>query len=333
MLHLVPLFLGASALLSAPAVTDDLWHDNFDVAAKLAKEQGKDLLVDFTGSDWCGWCIRLDNEVFSKDEFRTTAVQDYVLVKLDFPRAEEVKAKVPNPERNSELSDKYGITGFPTILLMSADGDVYAKTGYQAGGPVKYVEHLGEIRTSGRAQLVATKEVVAAFEAAQGEARVAAWERAVEALSALSADSPFASLLAGPVRWALEHDAANEKGMKLRAVEALLEAGQGDEAVLTAARELDPNNEKGLLERVVNAQFQSVTDDEGAKAAVAELGKLNAIGFKNKELAFDLNATAAQWAMGPLDDKELAKKHARIALDAGSDNERAVEWLKGLLIE
>ena len=333
MLRLVPLFLGASALLSAPAVADDLWQDDFDVAAKLAKEQGKDLLVDFTGSDWCGWCIRLDNEVFSKDEFRTTAVQDFVLVKLDFPRTEEVKAKVPNPERNSELSEKYGITSFPKILLMSADGEVYAKTGYQAGGPVKYVEHLGEIRASGRAQLDATKEVVAAFEAAEGEAKVPAWERAVEALRSLSADSPFAAKLADPVRWGLEHDPDNAKGMRLRAIGALLASGQGNDELAAEGRERDPKNEHGVLELAVSAQFQTVADDADAKAAIAELDKMNELGFKDSELAFNMNMTVAQWAAGPLEDKELAKKHARIALDAGSDNESAVEWLKTLLAE
>ena len=127
----------ALLLLSAAAPTvqaSDEWIPDFDKALELAKAQKKDLLVDFTGSDWCGWCTRLDKEVFGLPEFTTVAEKSFVLVALDYPSKEENKAKVPNPTRNEELRKKHDVRGFPTVLLMNVDGEVFASTGYQAGG-------------------------------------------------------------------------------------------------------------------------------------------------------------------------------------------------------
>ncbi|MGB0767609.1 MAG: hypothetical protein ACPGYV_07840, partial [Phycisphaeraceae bacterium] len=95
------------------------------------------------------------------------AKKNWVLVALDFPRDEEIKAKVPNPERNKELQAKYGVRGFPTILLMTADGEVFGRTGYQAGGPEKYLEHMAELR-AGRQQ-IADIEVDDDFAAVRNE--------------------------------------------------------------------------------------------------------------------------------------------------------------------
>lgn len=121
------------------------WYADYDEAVKVAEAEGKDLLVDFTGSDWCGWCIRLHNEVFQHETFWKAAQEDFVLVALDFPRSEEARAKVPNPGRNNELKTLHGIRGFPTVLLMTPEGDVYGRTGYQRGGAEPYVKHLHEL--------------------------------------------------------------------------------------------------------------------------------------------------------------------------------------------
>ena len=117
--------LGATlVLLPAPARAGGTdWIQDFDSAQRIAKKEGKDLLVDFTGSDWCGWCIRLDREVFSQEGFLESAKKDFVLVSLDFPRAEEAKQRVPHPERNQELLERHGVRGFPTILLMTPEGE------------------------------------------------------------------------------------------------------------------------------------------------------------------------------------------------------------------
>ena len=118
------------------------WYINLEEAVKVAQEENKNILVNFTGSDWCIWCIRLTDEVFSKDEFGKYANENLVLVKLDFPR----KTKLPEWEQeyNNTLARKYGVRGFPTILLLDSDGNFVRHTGYQEGGPVNYIKHIEE---------------------------------------------------------------------------------------------------------------------------------------------------------------------------------------------
>ena len=119
----------------------DLWIDNFEQAKTLAAKDGKDILIDFTGSDWCGWCIKLKKEVFSTPEFEAAAPKMFVLMEADFPRD---KSKV-TPEvaaQNRKLADNFEIRGYPTIILLDAQGRPYARMGYQPGGPSKYLESL-----------------------------------------------------------------------------------------------------------------------------------------------------------------------------------------------
>jgi thioredoxin-related protein len=116
------------------------WSEDFPSASKAAAEQNKYMLLNFTGSDWCGWCIKLDNEVFSQDEFREYAEENFVLVKLDFPRKKQLSPGVV--QQNHKLQEQYGVRGYPTILLLAPDGSLVQQTGYQPGGPAAYVEHL-----------------------------------------------------------------------------------------------------------------------------------------------------------------------------------------------
>lgn len=117
------------------------WTSDFEAAKKQAAAEKKDLLVDFTGSDWCGWCIKLNDEVFKKDEFKKGVKDKFVLVEIDFPQ-DDSKLSEATKKQNAELQEKLGIEGFPTILLCDASGKPFAKTGYEAGGPEKYLENL-----------------------------------------------------------------------------------------------------------------------------------------------------------------------------------------------
>ena len=131
--------LGFHAYLNA----GEVWMTDFAAAKIKAAAEQKPLLLDFTGSDWCGWCIKLDEEVFSQKEFKEFAADNLVLVELDFPRdkeqSEDLKAQ------NKALAEKYGIRGFPTILVLSSKGELIEKTGYQRGGSEAYVAHIKEI--------------------------------------------------------------------------------------------------------------------------------------------------------------------------------------------
>ena len=116
------------------------WETDFEKAKALSQKEGRIILLNFSGSDWCGWCKRLEKEVFSKAEFSSFADKELVLVKVDFPRFKEMDQAQTRANRG--LADKYGVSGFPTILLVDANEKVLMRTGYMPGGPKAYVDHL-----------------------------------------------------------------------------------------------------------------------------------------------------------------------------------------------
>lgn len=141
--RLASLVLALTATLATAG--GDNWMTDFEAAKKKATAENKDLLVDFTGSDWCGWCIKLSDEVFKHEAFDKGVADKFVLVELDYPRDKSGQSEAVQ-KQNDELKNKYSIQGYPTILLMDGKGRPFAKTGYQAGGPEKYLTHLDELR-------------------------------------------------------------------------------------------------------------------------------------------------------------------------------------------
>ncbi|OGS34063.1 MAG: hypothetical protein A2283_22145 [Lentisphaerae bacterium RIFOXYA12_FULL_48_11] len=119
------------------------WETDFAKASTNASKSGLFMLLDFSGSDWCGWCVILEKEVFSKTEFNKFAKENMVYVLVDFPRQKKQSEKLK--EQNSELAKKYDVQGFPTVIILSPEGDLVGRTGYQEGGAKKYVEHLKEM--------------------------------------------------------------------------------------------------------------------------------------------------------------------------------------------
>lgn len=124
----------------AAAASSVEWLTDYPKALEKAKAENKTVLLNFTGSDWCGWCIRLNNEVFSKTEFADWAAKNLVCVKLDFPRRTAIDPALS--AQNQKLAQTHGVTGFPTIILVDGAGKTVGRTGYKAGGPVPYVQHL-----------------------------------------------------------------------------------------------------------------------------------------------------------------------------------------------
>jgi protein disulfide-isomerase len=131
------IFVGCAKSGAADKLT---WQDNLEKALQQAKKENKAVLVNFTGSDWCIWCKRLTEEVFSKKEFETYTKKNLILVKLDFPR--NIEQSTETKMYNNKLAQKYGVQGFPTILLFNSAGKLVLTTGYQPGGPTNYVNHL-----------------------------------------------------------------------------------------------------------------------------------------------------------------------------------------------
>lgn len=117
-----------------------VWLTNYAKAVDLARSEHRLMLLDFTGSDWCVWCHRLDREILTKKPFLDYARKHLVLVELDFPR---YKPQTPALVRqNQTLEDKFAVTGYPTIVLVNPQGREIGRTGYMEGGPKTFVREL-----------------------------------------------------------------------------------------------------------------------------------------------------------------------------------------------
>ena len=134
--------LRATAQLSgAPGRDAPRWTEDVDEARRRAKATHRPLLLNFAGSDWCKWCIKLKKEVFDTDEFKAYAAENLVPVVIDFPRRRTLPAETEN--RNRELHRKYGIRGFPTIVILDPSGKELGRTGYVRGGAANFI---GKVR-------------------------------------------------------------------------------------------------------------------------------------------------------------------------------------------
>ena len=141
------LFLLAAAVslfFAAFARAESDWLHDWTRAQEEAKANHKLLFLNFTGSDWCGWCIKLDKDIFSQAQFKNYAHDNLVLVELDFPR----RKSQPTEERkqNMQLAQKYEVLGFPTIVVLNSSGQkLWEFNGYFPGGPEAFVAQLQKL--------------------------------------------------------------------------------------------------------------------------------------------------------------------------------------------
>ena len=133
---------------NAPAVSKSVakgWTEDFEAAKKKAAKEGKLILMDFSGSDWCGWCKKMDEEVFAKDRFVREASKKFVLVMIDSPNDKTILSNLAK-RQNQELKETYSVRGFPTVVIVDPSGkEVKRHSGYRAGGPGGYIKYLREL--------------------------------------------------------------------------------------------------------------------------------------------------------------------------------------------
>jgi protein disulfide-isomerase len=141
MKKLIFTLLACISTLSLSMGAESFWMHDFEAAKAKAAKEGKPILINFTGTDWCGWCIKLEKEVFTQKAFQDYAKEHLVLVEIDFPKKKEQSAELK--EQNKKLDKEYGVEGYPTIYLLDAAGKKLTDDiGYREGGPEAYVEHL-----------------------------------------------------------------------------------------------------------------------------------------------------------------------------------------------
>lgn len=127
------------------------WHTDMSTATDISIKENKPMFLFFTGSDWCGWCIRLQKEVFKTPEFIKWAKENVVLVELDFPRKNNQTDAIKM--QNAQLQQQLQVRGYPTVWFVSATKTAEAKvnlnalgsTGYVAGGPQVWLDGANQI--------------------------------------------------------------------------------------------------------------------------------------------------------------------------------------------
>ncbi len=257
------LCVAAMAALVAPAFAAE-WMTDLEAARAKAAAEGKVVLVDFTGSDWCGWCIRLKKNIFDKPSFDEYVKDKFVLMEVDVPNNPKFDRALL--QRNRELCERYQVSGFPTIMVLTPEGEV-------AGGFVGGRASLAEVQ----APLDAALANVAALKAAEGlegeaqlQALHAVYKQLPEEMRAISSLRERIAALDTADATGIRADMAAEKQMK--EVYARLQAAGRDGAALLAVvnealENALPQNRAAILEAKVGIQLMVAETEEDVLAA------------------------------------------------------------------
>jgi len=116
------------------------WQTDFEEAKKIASEQNKNIIIVFSGSDWCAPCIKLDKNIWQSEAFKNEAAKEWVLVKANFPRKKANELSKEQTEHNRKLAEKYNIEGsFPLVVILDKSGKVLGKMGFKNVSPEEYI--------------------------------------------------------------------------------------------------------------------------------------------------------------------------------------------------
>ena len=119
------------------------WQTNFEEAKKMATEQDKNVVIVFSGSDWCAPCIKLDKNIWQSEAFKKGASAEWVLVKANFPRKKANELPKEQTEHNRKLAEKYNVEGsFPLVVVLDKNGKVLGKMGFKNVSPEEYIKMI-----------------------------------------------------------------------------------------------------------------------------------------------------------------------------------------------
>lgn len=141
--RLAPFILVLLTTLFCTAVSAQDWKYDFAEAKALAKEKDQNIVLLFTGSDWCPPCIKLERNIFADAKFKEYADENFVWVKADFPKRKKNRLSSEQQEKNNALASKYNRKRvFPVILVINNEGTVLGATGYRKMSPERYMKLL-----------------------------------------------------------------------------------------------------------------------------------------------------------------------------------------------
>lgn len=129
-------------IFSNLAISQD-WNYNFEEAKKIAAEQDKNIVIVFSGSDWCAPCIKLDKNIWQSEAFKKESAKEWVIVKADFPRKKANELSKDQTEHNRKLAEKYNVEGsFPLVVVVDKTGKVIGKMGFKNVSPEEYIKMI-----------------------------------------------------------------------------------------------------------------------------------------------------------------------------------------------
>ena len=135
------------SLLLGGATAFGSWETDYEKAIAIANDEGKYVLIDFTGSDWCPPCIKLKKDVFDKVAFKNYANENLVLIEIDSPRRGKLDKRLS--EQNDRLKQKYKVKGFPTVVILNPEGkEINRRVGYGSAGVAEYLKYIESSITS-----------------------------------------------------------------------------------------------------------------------------------------------------------------------------------------
>jgi thiol-disulfide isomerase/thioredoxin len=310
--------------LPEPAPVNEAWREewitSFEQAKAKAQKENKDILINFTGSDWCTWCIRLAKEVFSQPGFAEYAKDKYILVEADFPMSPLGQPEAIDPQ-HQELSDTYEFQGFPTIMLFDKQGRPFAQTGYQPGGPQAYNAHLEEFRLARvdrDTSLIAATKLQGAERAKKlddalgnlpSDLLFPAYESVVEEIIKLDADNT------AELRSQYEDRLANHQFMvRVQAIEKQIPSAKNPDTVLAdiakVAKEFGGDPRRNYVVTMFQINVLNYFDRIDEVLAVA------ATALKNESLDNDYKANLFMTQLRILNQAERQKDALTIANNA-----------------
>lgn len=140
----LPKILAAAILLSLPLTAfcdEGGWTTHYAQAVEQAKKEDKAILLDFTGSDWCEWCMKMKKETLDTGAFKSYAKQNLVLVEVDFPQSKPQSQALK--AQNQKLGQQFGISGYPSFVILNKNGkELGRQVGYLEGGPAAFLAEL-----------------------------------------------------------------------------------------------------------------------------------------------------------------------------------------------
>jgi protein disulfide-isomerase len=280
----------AFAFSSANLQAEINWLTNYEEALSQARSSSKPVILFFTGSDWCGWCHKLEKEVLNTPEFANLAGNQFIFVMLDFPLYKQADPKIA--EQNKQLQRTFDVKGYPSLVIIDKDSQVIGTTGYRPGGPKSYADYLNKLvndfKNYKQKVSEAEKKKLSASDIKELHQYANQLGREDEAIKLIN----------------LGLDTEDKTYFLLERFRSLAIEGKihdpDAQALKREVQILDPNNEKGTLYEIAVIEFEAYSEEMMMQNTSAELAVeplvnyIDKFGSKNKEQLWKIQMIISQ---------------------------------------